>query len=90
MQNSNVGKLKHAVEQICGGKATYVQSVPVVHGNMIAVVSIFDLAGHSRRNRAYAWSSRFANNVKGYSAIVHDARCTSPAAALGFAAALAD
>jgi hypothetical protein len=90
MHGSNVGKLKHAVEQICGGNATYVQSVPVVHGNMIAVVSIFDVARHARRDRAYAWATRCGNVAHGYSAVLHGASCPSPAAALGFAAGPAE
>ena len=43
------------------GTATFVQSVPVheVHGGETVwngSVAVFDLAGHSKATRAYAWS----------------------------------
>jgi len=55
-------ELKLAVERTHGGKASYVQSVPVTetHGGQTVwqgTVAVFDLAEHPKATRAYAWSS---------------------------------
>ena len=55
-------ELKLAVERTHGGKASYVQSVPVTetHGGQTVwqgSVAVFDLAEHPKATRAYAWSS---------------------------------
>ena len=55
-------ELKHAVESQHGGTATLVQSVPVnetFDGNPVweGTVHVFDLEGHPKAKRAYAWSS---------------------------------
>jgi hypothetical protein len=54
-------ELKKAVEAQHGGTATLVQSVPVHethNGETVwdGTVHIFDLAGHPKAKRAYAWS----------------------------------
>lgn len=55
-------ELKAAVEAQHGGTATLAQSVPVheQHNGVPVwegVVHVFDLAGHPKATRAYAWSS---------------------------------
>jgi hypothetical protein len=54
-------ELKRAVESQHGGTATLAQSVPVresFDGKPVweGVVHVFDLTGHSKATRAYAWS----------------------------------
>ena len=55
-------KLRKAVESQHGGTATFITKLPVkqvLDGNTIwdGVVHIFDLEGHPKAARAYAWSS---------------------------------
>jgi hypothetical protein len=55
-------KLRKAVESQHGGTATFITKLPVkqvLDGNAIwdGVVHIFDLEGHPKAARAYAWSS---------------------------------
>lgn len=55
-------ELKRAVESQHGGTATLAQSVPVreaFNGRPVweGVVHVYDLAGHPKATRAYAWSS---------------------------------
>lgn len=63
------GELALAVERLYGGKATQVQSVPIreaFEGKAAweGVVHVFDLAGHPKAARAYAWSSPIAGSTK--------------------------
>jgi hypothetical protein len=62
-------QLKQAVEGQHGGTATLAQSVPVTEthdGKTVweGVVHVFDLAGHPRASRAYAWSSPIEGSSK--------------------------
>lgn len=62
MREVSPDQLKQAIESQLGGTATLVRSVPVReahHGMPIweGLVHVFDLAGHSKATRAYAWSS---------------------------------
>ena len=55
-------ELRQAVESMHDCKARLVRSVPVRerHGDVTAlggVVHVFDLTGHPKATRAYAWSS---------------------------------
>lgn len=59
---ADIASLITAIEVQHGGRATLVQSVPVKethNGQTIweGVVHVFDLAGHPKATRAYAWSS---------------------------------
>ncbi len=61
--------LKRAVEVQHGGKATFAQSVPVAEafeGQTVweGVVHVFDLTGHPKTTRAYAWSSPIEGSDK--------------------------
>jgi len=62
-------QLKQAVESQHGGMATFVQSVPVheeFNGQTVwdGTVHVFDLAGHPKATRAYAWSSPVEGSTK--------------------------
>lgn len=61
MKEVSPDDLKRAVESQHGGKATFVQSVPVKERHKGAVVwegvvHVFDLTDHPGASRAYAWS----------------------------------
>jgi hypothetical protein len=62
MQEVTPDQLKQAIESQLGGTATLAESVRVRvarHGIPVweDVVHVFDLAGHRKATRAYAWSS---------------------------------
>lgn len=62
-------ELQRAVESQHGGKATLVQSVPVretFEGAVVweGVVHVFNLEGHSKAMRAYAWSHAIEGSAK--------------------------
>src|ERR1700738_2438969 len=80
-------QLKRAVETQHGGTATLAQSVPVLEtfqGQTVweGVVHVFDLAGHPKATRAYAWSSPIEGSTKRrFFAVLHTERINSPPAA---------
>lgn len=62
IEPASIETLKAAVEGMHGGKATFVQAVPVrekFEGAPVweGVVHVFDLEGHASAERAFAWSS---------------------------------
>lgn len=62
-------QLKQAIETQHGGTATLAQSVPVderYDGKTVwrGTVHVFDLAGHPKATRAYAWSSPIEGSTK--------------------------
>jgi hypothetical protein len=77
-------ELKQAVENMHGGTATLAQSVPVketFEGKTVweGVVHVFDLAGHPKATRAYAWSSPIEGSTKRrFFAVLHTERINSP------------
>ncbi|MSP48503.1 MAG: hypothetical protein EXQ95_04165 [Alphaproteobacteria bacterium] len=77
-------ELKHAIESQHGGTATLVQSVPVreaFNDNPVweGVVHVFDLAGHPKATRAYAWSSPVEGSSKRrFFAVLHMGGIKSP------------
>ncbi|MGQ0741335.1 MAG: hypothetical protein ACT4OG_03440 [Alphaproteobacteria bacterium] len=69
MVDVSPAELRHAVEAQHGGTATLVQSVPIretFEGKRVweGVVHVFDLAGHPKATRAYAWSSPIEGSTK--------------------------
>jgi hypothetical protein len=84
MVNVDTRQLKEAVESQHGGKATLTQSVPVREtfaGNPVweGVVHVFDLAGHPKATRAYAWSSPIEGiNKRRFFAVLHFGGIRSP------------
>jgi hypothetical protein len=77
-------QLKEAIEVQHGGKATLAQSVPVLEtfgGQTVweGVVHVFDLAGHPKATRAYAWSSPIEGSTKRrFFAVLHIPPIVSP------------
>jgi hypothetical protein len=77
-------QLKEAIEVQHGGKATLAQSVPVLEtfeGQTVweGVVHVFDLAGHPKATRAYAWSSPIEDSTKRrFFAVLHIPPIVSP------------
>lgn len=81
-------ELRSAVESMHHCKARLAQSVPVRerHGNKTAwegVVHVFDLTGHPKATRAYAWSSPIEGSDKRrFFAVLHVPPVTSPVEAV--------
>lgn len=81
-------QLKQAVENMHGGTATLAQTVPIretFEGKIVweGVVHVFDLAGHSKATRAYAWSSPIEDSTKRrFFAVLHTERINSPVEAV--------
>lgn len=71
-----------------GGEATFVQSVPVheTHDGQTVwngAVQVFDLAGHPKATRAYAWSSPIEGSAKRrFFAVLHAGPITGPVEAV--------
>jgi hypothetical protein len=84
MNEGETDQLKQAVENMHGSAATLAQSVPVLEtfeGDTVweGVVHVFDLAGHPRATRAYAWSSPIEGSTKRrFFAVLHTERINSP------------
>jgi len=82
--SENPAQLKQAVENMHGGTATLAQTVPILEtfeGKVVweGVVHIFDLAGHPKATRAYAWSSPIEGSTKRrFFAVLHTERISSP------------
>jgi hypothetical protein len=81
-------QLKVAVEEMHGGTACLIESVPVresFQGRPIwrGIVHVFDLAGHQWANRAYAWSSPIEGGTERcFVAVLHTPAIRSPAEAV--------
>jgi hypothetical protein len=77
-------QLKEAVESQHGGTATLVQALPVEEtfkGQTVweGIVHVFDLAGHPKAARAYAWSSPIEGSTKRrFFAVLHMGVIKSP------------
>ena len=87
MVMSDFDQLKHTVESQHGGAATLVQSVPVDerhNGEPVwqGVVHVFDLAGHPKAKRAYAWSSEREDGKRRFYAVLHMGPVTGPVEAV--------
>lgn len=81
-------QLRQAVETQHGGKATFVQSVPVHEkdGNQTLwnkCVAVFDLRGStSGAFRAYAWSDELPGGQRTFFAVLHTPWIVGPAEAV--------
>jgi hypothetical protein len=87
MDEVSTDQLKRAVEAQHGGTATLVQSVPVnetFNGETVwqRAVHVFDLAGHSKAKRAYAWSSERDDGKRRFYAVLHMGPVTGPVEAV--------
>lgn len=85
---AKIDQLREAVENMHGGIATLAQSVPILEtfeGKIVweGVVHVFDLGGHPKATRAYAWSSPIEGSTKRrFFAVLHTERINSPIAAV--------
>jgi len=88
MVESISNQLKQAVETQHGGKATFVQCVPVHekrgdHTLWSGDVSVFDLrSSTSGAFRAYAWSRKLPDEDPQFFAVLHSPQTLSPAQAV--------
>jgi len=88
MKEARHSQLKQVVESQHGGKATFVQSVPVremCDGQAISStsVSVFDLHGSmSGAFRAYAWSQESPDGQQTYFAVLHSPWVVGPTEAV--------
>jgi hypothetical protein len=77
-------ELKKAIESQHGGTASFAQSVPVreAHEGQTVwqgVVHVFELEGHPKAKRAYAWSSPIEGSTKRrFFAVLHMGGIKSP------------
>jgi hypothetical protein len=77
-------QLKEAIESQHGGMATLAQAVPVketFEGQTVweGIVHVFDLEGHPKATRAYAWSSPIEGSTKRrFFAVLHIPPIVSP------------
>ncbi len=88
MREVGIIELKRAVENQHGCTATLVQSVPVkeaFEGEAVwdGVVHVFQIHGHPKANKAYAWSSPIEGSDKRrFFAVLHLPPVTSPTEAV--------
>src|SRR5580693_6770203 len=88
MIDVSTDQLKEAVERQHDCKAQLAQSVPVRerHGEAMVwegVVHVFDITGHPKATRAYAWSSPIEGSDKRrFFAVLHLPPVTSPVEAV--------
>jgi hypothetical protein len=84
MSDSTQTILKQAVETQHGGKATFLQSVPIFLAakgkrDWNGAVQVFDLAGSpSAAVRAYAWSSGLPDGQRRVFTALHQGAVTGP------------
>lgn len=83
MTAQDLGDLKRAVESQHGGTASFVQSVPVSdrwEGQEAwrGTVAVFDLAGHPKATRAYAWTRELPDGRTRTYAVLHLPPVTGP------------
>jgi hypothetical protein len=81
------GQLKRPVESQHGGTATLTQFVPIDErheGRPVwqGVVHVFDLAGHPKAKRAYAWSYERDDGKRRFFAVLHMRPITGPVEAV--------
>ncbi|MGH8022570.1 MAG: hypothetical protein ACRED1_03240, partial [Limisphaerales bacterium] len=87
MNDAEIVSLREAVENLHGGTTALAQSVPVketFEGKTVweGVVHVFDLAGHPKATRAYAWSYELPGGKRRFFAVLHTDRINSPGAAV--------
>lgn len=79
----NPAELKKAIESQHGGTASFVQFVPIheEHGGQTVwdgTVAVFDLTGHPKAPRAYAWSYKLPDGERRFFAVLHIPPVTGP------------
>ena len=72
----NVKELQKAVEQTHGGKATFIESVLITEFFKDSkvwegAVHVFDLEGHPKAKKCYAWSHETEGGKRKFYAVLH-------------------
>lgn len=84
MASADIIQLKESVEAQHGGHASHIESIPVretFRGQTVweGVVQVFDLEGHPKATRAYAWSSPIdGSDKRRFYAVLHLGGIRSP------------
>jgi len=80
-----IDELKDVIRRLYGVESTHVQSVPIketFQGKTVweGIVEVFDLHGHPKATRAYAWTHQTDNQKKPkrHIAVLHIGSVTSP------------
>jgi hypothetical protein len=86
---SYIDELRDVIHKLHGAKATHVESVPITEtfgGATIwdGIVEVFDLHGHPRTHRVYAWSHETddPNDPKRHITVLHIPPVVSPLTAV--------
>jgi predicted sulfurtransferase len=86
---THIEELRDVIQQLHGGIAVYRESVPVKEtwkGQTVwdGVVEVFDLKGHPKTDRAYAWSHETDDpgHPRRYVAVLHIPPAISPQTAV--------
>ncbi len=86
---NEIKELRDVIHRLHGGKASHVQSVPVkesFQGQTVwdGIVEVFDLSGHPKANRIYAWSQDTGDPMhpKHYVTVLHIPPVVSPQTAV--------
>ena len=87
MDDAGVEALREAIRNMHGCDSTWVESVPVVEtyrGETVwqGEVQVFDLAGHPKARRCYAWSHATDTGKRRFVAVLHLAPVDGPVAAV--------
>lgn len=86
---NHIDELRDVIHKLHGGRTTHLESVPVTekHQGQIVwngVVEVFQLRGHPKAERIYAWSHDTGDpaNPKHYMTVLHIPPVTSPETAV--------
>jgi hypothetical protein len=86
---SHITELREVIHKLHGAKAAHVESVPVTEkhkGSVVwdGVVEVFDLTGHPKANRIYAWAhdTDDPQQPKRYVTVLHIPPVVSPQTAV--------
>jgi hypothetical protein len=86
---TNLQELRRIIHELHGATATYVESVSIreMHKGKIVwdgIVEVFDLAGHPKANRIYAWSHETGDpkNPRRHVTVLHIPPVVSPQTAV--------
>jgi hypothetical protein len=82
-----IEELRDVIHKLHGGTATHVESVPVketFQGRTVwdGMVEVFDLHGHPKTHRAYAWWHYGEGDEKRYVTVLHIPPAVSPVTAV--------
>jgi hypothetical protein len=84
---SHIEELQDVIVRLHGAEATHVQSVPVKEqhqGKTVwdGVVEVFDLIGHPKTHRVYAWAHETESGKRRHVTVLHIPPAVSPETAV--------